>query len=101
ELLDAYQQRWKAPLVDVPVSLTFMRGFAEQATMSAEDFLTHGQRLFELAPITHLELVEASKMIEWVATSPLLDRLQGLTLRGERGLRTRGLRTLLDSPYLS
>src|SRR5437867_1736192 len=44
ELLDAHQVRWKAPLADVSASLTFVRGFPEQATLSAEDFLIQGER---------------------------------------------------------
>ncbi len=101
ELLDAHQLRWNEPLADVAAALTFVRGFPEQATLTAEDFLIQGERLFELAPITHLELVEASPVIDQVARSPLLGRLHTLALRGERGLKARGLRALLESPHLA
>jgi hypothetical protein len=68
-------------------------------TASPEAFLEGGEELFARAPVTTLHLRVGAKGISELAGSPLLARLRGLVVLGEK-LGTRGLDTLLRSAYL-
>src|SRR5262245_38198203 len=100
EILDRWQQRWCAELGQAPASCRFARGFVEQVTMPAELFLVGGEQLLARWPITRVELLDCGAIAGPLARCPLLGRLRGLALRGERGLPAHALQALVQSPHL-
>ena len=73
---------WAAPVSALAGGWQFERGFIWRASLTAEAFLAHGAELLSLAPITHVELTSVKPVLEKLLESPLLLRVQSLSLAG-------------------
>ncbi|MGE3805015.1 MAG: TIGR02996 domain-containing protein [Gemmataceae bacterium] len=96
------QTEWAKPLSAITREYEFRRGFVEWVAIGARKFLTHGTKLFALAPIRYVKLLRlgSSNVASLdLADNPLLARLRGLDLQGR--LNADDLRTLLTSPHLT
>jgi uncharacterized protein (TIGR02996 family) len=84
-LLAAHERAWGGELATLASGWEFQRGFIVGVTLKARDFLAHGDRLFESAPLLRrLGLRAARALIEPLAHCPLLARLEALDLAGNR-----------------
>ena len=125
ELFDTHAVEWMAPFRGWAGGVEFRRGFVEAANVEAKMFLARGAKLFALAPIRHLRLLDVGGSLARVMASPLLTRLDELTiyaqylghrlgtalsgsphLRGLRALRvgrndwhSAGVEALTDAPW--
>jgi uncharacterized protein (TIGR02996 family) len=113
-LLAAYGAQWLAPLPEYArKSVSFERGFPAHAKCEVVDFLNWDDRVWQVAPITSLQLFdteaasggyrppeEMERNLQAVAAKPQLAHLRRLELR-EGGYTPPDLRTLLTSPYLT
>jgi uncharacterized protein (TIGR02996 family) len=113
-LLAAYGAQWLGRLPEYArKSVTFERGFPTRAKCEVVDFLNWDDRVWQVAPITSLQLFdtesasggyrppeEMERNLRAVAAKPQLAHLRRLELR-EGGYTPPDLRTLLTSPYLT
>jgi uncharacterized protein (TIGR02996 family) len=99
DLLLAHELAWVGPLSELVQRARFVRGFVERVTVLAEDFLLHGAKLFDLAPVRHLVLTETSEHLARLVKSPLLGRLATLEIR--TGPDLEGVRLLAGSKHLA
>jgi uncharacterized protein (TIGR02996 family) len=97
KLLVAHEKEWSAPLHGIVRRAGFRRGFPERVTLTAQDFLEHGDTLFRRAPVRHLILTEVGKLLPRVMDSPHLARIQVLDFRTFGGQK---VRPLVRSPHL-
>lgn len=56
ELLAAHGAAWSAAVNKIATDSAFHRGFIERVSLGARKFLTHGAKLFALAPLRHVKL---------------------------------------------
>jgi uncharacterized protein (TIGR02996 family) len=91
--------RIASPIADLVDDWRIRRGFVEQVTMRAADFLTHGAEVWRRAPIRNLVLTDVTDLIPQIAASPLLTRLTGLDLN-DNPIGDRGVTDLVASPHL-
>lgn len=64
----------------------FDRGLVASVKMDGQSFLDHGREVFALAPIQHLDLVDAKPVLAAIVHSPVLERVQTLAIeKGELG----------------
>jgi uncharacterized protein (TIGR02996 family) len=99
-LLDGHGKEWFGPLKKLGVrEWVVRRGLVERVTMSARKFLANAEQLFALAPVHTVKLTTARPVVGELAACPLLARLSGLDLAGNK-LREAEVRSLL-SPRLS
>src|SRR5262249_49081824 len=83
-------------------AIEFRRGLAEAVHISAKDFIRHGNRLFALAPLRRVRILESSineELVRELASSPHLGHLSGLQLSAHR-IGTAGASALASSPHL-
>jgi uncharacterized protein (TIGR02996 family) len=80
ELLRQHQAEWVGPLKGLVSGWQFQRGFVEAIFIEARRFLAHGERVFALAPIRRMHLLDIGGRIGPIAASPLLGRLTALTV---------------------
>ncbi len=101
KLMQQYRKAWQKPIVDLGArTVTFRRGLPNAITISTGNFLSHGEALFDLAPIREAWLVGVTaEKITPLANSPHMENLTSLSLRG-LPLGVAGARALVDSPYL-
>ena len=79
-LLAAETGRWAAPLYSLGVrAVELFRGVPGGITMNINDFLTAGERIFELAPVRHLRLEGAPARCAELMRAPALARLHALS----------------------
>jgi uncharacterized protein (TIGR02996 family) len=98
-LLAQHQAAWAEPLRGLVRKWTFRRGFIEQVTVEAEQFLAGADRLFRLAPVRHVRFQNAAGSLNALAACPDLARLATLDLR-ENALQDEHLEVLTASPHL-
>ena len=67
----------------LPRGPLFDRGFLEQVSMAADQFLTLADMLFRLAPVRKADLLGARDHMSALARSPYLARLKALGLHGQ------------------
>jgi uncharacterized protein (TIGR02996 family) len=79
-LLAAHRDRWAGPLDGLATAPVFRRGFVEEVNVTARRFLAGADRLFALAPIRHVHLLDIGGHLDAVFASPLLARLTGLSV---------------------
>jgi uncharacterized protein (TIGR02996 family) len=77
----------------------FRRGFLDRISVTVSAFLKRGRGLLAVAPVGELYLRGASGKVASLAASPLLARVWGLDLSGER-LSGDDLAALTASPHL-
>jgi uncharacterized protein (TIGR02996 family) len=97
ELSDRFGEAWAGPLAELVEGYSFQRGFIGLVKMRARSFLEHGERLFTLAPVQHLDLVGVRDVDEKLFFSPLLGRLRSLSMNA-CGLHDLHLQMLAASP---
>src|SRR3954466_9886952 len=85
-LLERHGHRWSADVAPLVDGVAFFRGFVEQVQLDASRFLSTAPRLYQTAPILHLDLTGVKPVAEELFASPLLDRIHTLELmRNELG----------------
>jgi uncharacterized protein (TIGR02996 family) len=101
-LLAEHGDDWAKRVAAIATNHEFERGFVGKVSLGARKLLTHGAKLFALAPIRRLRLIRLGSSgvtPEEVAACPLLARLRGLELIGR--LDAEQMQTLLKSPHLA
>ncbi len=108
DLLAEHEPAWVGRLAELVLQWDWQRGFVERVTVWADTLLTHGEELFELAPLREVRLLLEAGDTARLAAWPLLDRLETIDLsrdtresffRGEYQ-RDQPLQMLLVSPHL-
>lgn len=101
QLLRAHRVQWEAEFEKIPVSkVSFHRGFANSASITAKQFLTAGDRIFKAMPLlTHVRFKSAGDRLRDLAKSPQLSRIVGMALLNTRIQRISDLDDLLMSPH--
>jgi uncharacterized protein (TIGR02996 family) len=102
KLLNTIRHPWEKRMIgELPVlDARFVRGAIERVTLSADDFLAVGDRIFAELPVLHLRLIGLSpENVRQVASSPLLGRLDELDVR-DNCLGNSSTAALLSSPFL-
>jgi uncharacterized protein (TIGR02996 family) len=97
QLLVANELRWTAPLHGLVRRARFVRGFPERITLTAEAFVTHGEALFDLAPVSHVIITEVGDHLPRLADVPQLGQVRTLEFRTLAG---QDVGTLVRSPHL-
>jgi uncharacterized protein (TIGR02996 family) len=85
ELLSEHGAEWAKPVASICAEYQFLRGFIDSVVIGARKFLTHGARLFQLAPIRHVRLIRlGSSNVSGndVAACDFLSHIQSLALDG-------------------
>ncbi len=105
-LLSEHEDRWRGQLGDDVVNAVFRRGFVDEVTLHARAFVELGPKLFELAPVRVLRLVDLTPDDAFaLAASEDLTRIKTLRVSNSRGSAERalgfeGLSALLGSRNL-
>ncbi|MCI0461160.1 MAG: TIGR02996 domain-containing protein [Gemmataceae bacterium] len=99
QLLRHHGKGWAGPVRRLVKRWHFRRGFVEGVTLTARDFLTHAADLFRLAPIRHVRLLDAARLLPALARSTHLVRVRGLDL-SHQPIEPHGFRTLAGARHL-
>lgn len=99
ELVDRWGETWAEPVRPFVTSYSFQRGFVGHVAMTARGFLENAERLFAVAPVRHLDLMDVRELRDSIASSPFLGRLTSLSLDG-CGLASSDIRSLVSTPSL-
>lgn len=92
--------RWAADISPLVDGIAFFRGFVEHVQLDASRFLSTAPRLYQTAPVLHLDLSGVKPVAEELFASPHLDRIQTLELmRNELG--DTEARLIARSPHLA
>jgi uncharacterized protein (TIGR02996 family) len=75
-LLKKHEKKWAAPIAGLVDLLRFRRGFVEMVRVSAAQFLAHGERLFELAPIREVRFDPIGDRMPALVASPHFARAE-------------------------
>jgi len=85
-LIEQHGNRWGADVAPLCDGWAFGRGFVETVRLDASRFLSVGPRIYQTAPVLHLDLFGVKPVAGELFASPLLDRIQSLQLiRNELG----------------
>jgi uncharacterized protein (TIGR02996 family) len=101
DLIRRHGTEWAGDIAAIARDHEFHRGFIEAAAVGARKFLSHGEKLFSLAPICHLKLLRlgsSNVSAAELADSTVLSRVRSLALQGY--LDGDGLHALLSSSAL-
>ena len=83
---------------------TFSRGFVEEVSVEARQYIAHADELFRRAPIRHLSLSDVGDQLITILQNPRITQLVSLYL-GNRSrhhaIGDAGLRVVAECPYLS
>jgi len=90
---------WARPVAALAGGWEFRRGFIWRASTSAAQFLERGEELLSLAPITFVRLTQAKAELDRLLESPLLLRVQSLSL-ADNGLDDEDAGRLANCPNL-
>jgi uncharacterized protein (TIGR02996 family) len=110
DLLGKHEANWTGGMVECGVQeWQWQRGCIERVTVWADTLLTHGERLFDLAPIRSVRLLVETGDGVRLAPLPLLARLEELDLSKDSRdsvhpciyQRDQPLQMLLASPHLT
>src|SRR5262249_23583126 len=84
ELATVYRDEWRegVPAWARKEPFAFRRGFVGRLSMTATQFLKHGEAPFRVVPLEELHLRSVGQQMQEVAASPLLRCLTGLDLSG-------------------
>ncbi len=101
KLLETYQATWEQPLRDRGVTcVEYRRGLPDGITISASDFFSYADQLFDLAPIREAWLFDVTaEQMTPLANSPHLEKLTSLNL-GLNSIGNNGARSLANSPHV-
>ncbi|MBN9122561.1 MAG: TIGR02996 domain-containing protein [Planctomycetes bacterium] len=77
-LLQKHETEWSGELKGLVRSLGFRRGFVERVGVTADQFLAHGGRLFELAPVREVRFDPIRGRVAALAAAPHFGRAEAL-----------------------
>src|SRR5579859_2017878 len=80
ELLAAHRGEWSRPVAAYVEDSAFHRGFVEWVRLGARAFLRDAPKLFARAPVRHLDLTGAGRVLLDLVASPHLRRVRSLAL---------------------
>lgn len=98
-LMVAHRQEWLGPLQSLAPEALFERGFVEEVSLPAQQFLKYAEELLEAHPLTRLHVQPFGRFLAKFPSSSTLEGLTHLSFREPR-LGDRGYRALAHSPYL-
>jgi uncharacterized protein (TIGR02996 family) len=99
QLLVENEPRWTGPLHGIVQRARFARGFVEQVFVLAENFLRHGEALFQLAPVRHVVFTKVRPDWRPLMASSHLRHVSTFELRG-CGMSADEARLLAKCPHL-
>lgn len=105
-LLSKHGAHWAGPIAARVHEHRLLRGFVEWVTLDARTFVRDWRALYDLAPIRHVDLVDAAPIAAELAACEGLAQLRGLSFNlagtrfGKHRLGDAGARALLASPHL-
>lgn len=100
-LLTKHGDGWAKSVAAITRDYEFHRGFVDTVVIGGRKFLTHGDKVFELAPVRNVKITRlgsSNVTTADLARSNLLPRIRGLTLQGSLG--SKELVTLIKAPGL-
>src|SRR5579862_3542121 len=56
DLIDEHGETWAGKVKSIVTDYEFRRGFVERVSLGAKKFLTHGAKLFQMAPVRDMKL---------------------------------------------
>jgi uncharacterized protein (TIGR02996 family) len=77
-LLKKHQKKWAGEIAGLAGGYRFRRGFVEMVRVSVANFLKHGKRLFELAPLREVRFDEIGDRMPALVKSPHFGRVETL-----------------------
>lgn len=101
KLLARHAQEWAKPLAAITRDYEFQRGFVAAVGIGGRKLLTHGEKLFQTAPVRHVKITRlgsSTVTVDDLVECAVLPRIRGLTLQGD--LDPGDLRTLIEAPRL-
>lgn len=104
DLLAQHEPEWTREIAPIAAHPSIARGFVEGVTLDAPRFFEAMPRLYKLAPIRKLVLVDAGTLAEAIARSPLLDQIVSLIFYNQsktHPIGDDGLRALAASPHVT
>jgi uncharacterized protein (TIGR02996 family) len=96
----AHAAAWASPIAAMVQGYVFDRGFIAEVTLSAANFLTHADALFERAPISFVRITDYAEVGKPLFDSPKMIRVRALSLV-DNGLADADVAHLAASPYLT
>ena len=99
KLIDGHGRLWAGVLTEWVDTFHFLRGFVGWISLSARNFLEHGQRIMELAPVQHVDLTGVRDVDEALFNSPLMATIQSLSM-DHCGLYDLHMQMLAASPQV-
>jgi uncharacterized protein (TIGR02996 family) len=99
ELLHVYGDTWAKPVAGLAVGYEFHRGLLEAVSVEAGTFLTHGEELFDRAPVRRVRILDAGRWMPKLVNSPLLMLIRELDFCGN-DLGNGDVNLLLRSAHL-
>ena len=101
ELLREHREDWIAEFAKLPVTeLEFNRGFINKATITAHQFIQHGQQIFRAMPLlTHVRLKSAGKKLRDLAECECLSKVESVTPLNPQVRRITDWQVFWNSPY--
>ena len=102
EILTKHKGEWAKPVAAITRDYEFHRGFIDTVAIGGRKLLTHGAKLFQLAPIRNVKILRlgsSSVTPEDIANFNLLPQIRGFVLQGSP--ETQELRSLITLPGLN
>jgi uncharacterized protein (TIGR02996 family) len=103
-LLKKHEKEWAGEIAGLVGKYKFRRGFVEFVRLGAADFLKHGGRLFELAPLREVRFDPIKDQMPKLVASPHFGRAETLGFNSHIGDQLHNgdhLATLLAAPTLA
>ena len=95
----SWHPEWADPVRPLVGEFRFRRGFVEDVTLSADEFLERAAALYAVAPVLTVRLTQATECIEALMASSFLERLRALDLSHNK-LRDHDAAIIASSPYI-
>lgn len=103
-LLKKHGKQWAGEIAEMVGFYRFRRGFVEMIRVTATDFIKHGDRLFDLAPLREVYFDKLTDRTAVLAAQPAFGRIEtvGFSSHIMDQVHYHGrLEALLASPYLA
>ena len=103
ELLSRHESEWTAPVRALAENPVLLRGLVEGVTLPAAKFLSVAPRLYAIAPIRQVILIDTGGAITEIVNSPYLDQLVSIIFYNRSksaGIGDAGARALAASPHV-
>jgi uncharacterized protein (TIGR02996 family) len=98
-LRDANEARWAADIASLVADWTFRRGVIDSVSVDANQFLSTGTAIFDLAPVRKVRIFDVGDRLAKLVQSPVLRHIRELDLSGN-DLGNRGPNLLGRSKHL-